>query len=88
MKNRGLLTEDDRRLFRDQKNVDDAEKTKRERRHNVRERIKHIAKDLEILREADEDDVLNEFYGAVSRDARVEEELNELRDRLEKLEGE
>ncbi|WP_135306307.1 hypothetical protein [Haloarcula amylovorans] len=64
MQNRGLLTDDDRALFRGEKDIDAEEETKqrRERRHNIRQRIDHIEEDLEILAEADEERVLQDFH--------------------------
>lgn len=89
MQNRGLLTEDDRRFWRGEKDTDDPDKTAREKRHNVRQRIENIVTDLQILSEAEETDIINEFHAETDRGAtvddrveRLEEELGELQDEL------
>lgn len=83
MQNRGLLTEDDRELFSGEKDLEGEkeEKQKRERRHNVRQRIEHIKADLEILEAAGEDGLLERFHNETDEPSHVEA-------RLERLENE
>ncbi len=82
VQNRGLLTEDDREFFLGEKDTSDPDKTRREKRHNVRERIKNITEDLEILADANETDLVNEFHGETDRNSKIETELSELRKQL------
>lgn len=85
VQNRGLLTADDRRFWLGEKDTEDADKVRREKRHNVNERIENIVKDLRILKDTDYDetDLINEFHAKTDRESQIEEELNELRQRLE-----
>jgi len=82
MQIRGLLTEDDREIFAGEKDRDGEalEKAKRERRYNIRQRIEHISEDLEVLDEADEEDLLGKFHEMTDSPSDVEARL----DRLEK----
>jgi hypothetical protein len=81
VRNRGLLTEDDRKFFRGEKD-DDSEKTRNEKRHNVRERIKNSVEDLRLLQDAGEDDLVDYFHAETDRDAKLEDELAEIRQQL------
>lgn len=83
MQNRGLLTGDDRDFFTGRKDVDDAQKVAYEKRFNVRKRIEHIAEDIEILREAGEDDLIAKFYDKTGRHRELESEIQALREELE-----
>lgn len=83
MENRGLLTGDDRAFFKGEKDVDDPEKVAREKRYNIRRRIENIAEDLEILRDAHEDDVIAKFYEETGRHSRLEEQIEELQKQLD-----
>lgn len=87
MENRGLLTADDRALFQGEKDVENREKALRERRYNVRRRIEHIAEDLEILREAGEDELVEEFREETGQseafEAKLMAELADLREQLD-----
>jgi|GEM_PF-6815507 len=84
MQNRGLLTEDDRELFSGEKNLngEDLEKAKRERRYNIRQRIEHIAEDLEILDGAGEADLLAEFHEETDAPSDVEARLERLEEEV------
>lgn len=83
MENRGLLTADDRAFFEGQKDVDNADKTRREKRYNVRQRIDRVAEDIEILRDAGEDDLVEDLYDEIGRYERLEKQLRDLREQLE-----
>jgi polyhydroxyalkanoate synthesis regulator phasin len=82
MENRGLLTADDRAFFNGEKKVDNPDKVVREKRYNIRRRIERIEEDLRILREADENDVVEDFYESTGRYERLERELAELRNQI------
>lgn len=82
MENRGLLTADDRAFYRGEKDVEDEEKMAREKRYNVRQRIENIEEDIEILRQAGEDQVVEDFYDAIGRYERLERELAELKEEI------
>ena len=83
MQNRGLLTEDDRAFFRGEKETDDPDKTRREKLFNVRERRDNVAEDLELLREAGEDETVEQFYAVVGRYERLERQLHDLQSQLD-----
>ena len=57
-------------------------KQKRERRHNIGQRIEHIVEDLEILEEAGEEDLLTEFHDETDRPSDVESRLQRLEDEV------
>jgi hypothetical protein len=80
MQNRGLLTGDDRKLFKGEKDLDeDAEKKqKRERRTNIRNRIDNIVDDLEILEQAGEDGIVEKFHEDTDSPSDVEARLERL----------
>lgn len=88
MENRGLLTGDDRAFFEGEKEVEDPDKVRREKRFNIRRRIEHIKEDLDILREAEEETLVNEFYAEVGRLEQVQEAIVELEELREKLNDE
>ncbi len=58
MRNRGLLTRGDREALRD--GID--EEKLHDLRWNVRKRMERIEEDLEILEEAGEEELVDEFY--------------------------
>jgi len=82
VQNRGLLTEDDRAFWSGVKETDDPDKTAREKRHNVRQRIENIVVDLKLLNDAGEDDLVDKFHGETDRNAKIEQELRELREEI------
>ena len=84
MEHRGLLTSDDRQFYQGEKDVDDPDKTAREKRYRVRRRIENIAEDLDILRESEDGgDLVEEFYNEIGRYSRLESEIQRLRQELE-----
>lgn len=82
MQNRGLLTADDRAFFEGDKDVDDPMETRRQKRYNVRQRIERLSEDLDILREAGENDLVSDFYDEVGR----LEQIDALKEQVERLE--
>lgn len=83
MKNRGLLTDDDRQLFQGEKTTSNTGRTKRKRRMNISERIQKLERDLKILHEAGEEKLVREFFDA-TRTAQTELDLMES-DQLDQL---
>ncbi|WP_330633644.1 hypothetical protein [Halocatena halophila] len=89
MRHRGLLTEKDREFLRnlDPDELDELDedtiKKLRNIRYNFRQRTENTEEDIEILREAGQDDLVEEFYAAVGRFERLESKLFELQDQLE-----
>lgn len=83
MENRGLMTADDRAFFRGEKDVDDEDKVAREKRYNIRRRLEKISDDLEILREAGEDSVVEDFYEETGRYERLEKKVKSLERELD-----
>jgi hypothetical protein len=86
MRNRGILTEDDRSFFRDEKSVEEEDKMRAEKLFNIRERIEHLNEDVDILTEAGEDETVKLLYGTLERYERLEQQLQEIQQQLEKLE--
>lgn len=82
MRNRGLLTDDDRRFFSGEKQPDEPDEVRREKRHNIKQRIGNIVKDLDLLADAGETDLVDEFHAETDRDAKLEAELAALRQQL------
>lgn len=86
VQNRGLLTDDDRAFFQGDKESDDPDKTRREKLYNVRRRIEHIAEDIDILREAGEDETAEKVYDAIGRYERLERQVRDLQQQLDQSE--
>lgn len=84
MQNRGLLTADDRAFYRGEKDVEDEDKTRREKRYNIRQRMENVAEDIELLQEAGEDDLVNEFYGDIGRYERLEQQIQNLQEQIDR----
>jgi len=82
LQNYGLLTEDDREFWHAEKGGDETAETRRQKRHAVRERIENIVEDLRILSDADERDLVDEFHGETDREAKLEQELKNLRSEI------
>lgn len=82
VQNRGLLTEDDRAFWSGVKETNDPNKTAREKCHNVRQRIENIVVDLKLLNDDGEDNLVDKFHGETDRNAKIEQELRELREEI------
>jgi len=81
---RGLLTPAQREFLRGERDVEDPDGYRYNIRSDFRGRMDKLDEDLEILREHDEDDLVEEFYDRFGRVERLERELEELRDELSK----
>jgi hypothetical protein len=80
---RGLLTEAERAFLRGEKDSVDEQQYRYNVRSNFRSRMEQLSEDLELLREAGEDDLVEKFYAEFSRVERLEKELEALRAELE-----
>lgn len=78
----GILSKSERAFFRDEHDVQDPDGYRRNARHRARKRMEQIEEDLEVLREAGEDDIVAEFYETFGRVGRLEQEIEELRAKL------
>lgn len=83
MENRGLLTDDDRAFFQGETDKDDPDAAWSTKRHNVRERARNMAEDLDILREAGEDDLVEFVYEEIGRYEQLDRRLKELEEQLD-----
>lgn len=81
MRNRGLLTLDDRKVFTGEKEPEEGRLS--DIRWNVDQRMERIERDLEILREAGEDELVEEFYTRFERGAEMERRIERLEELLE-----
>lgn len=81
MRNRGILTKDDRAAFRGERDVDDERMA--DIRYNVRQRMGRIEEDLRILRAAGEDQLVAKFYDSFARTSQLEQRIEDLERRLE-----
>jgi hypothetical protein len=79
----GILSKSERAFFQGDHDVQDPDGYRRNARHRARKRMEQIEQDLEVLREAGEDDIVAEFYENFGRVGRLEQEIEELRAKLE-----
>lgn len=82
MRNRGLLTKADREALLGDRDVD--EQRLADIRYNIRQRMEHIEDDLQILRQAGEDELVAKFYDEFGRAAQLEARIEELEEKLER----
>ena len=80
----GILSKGEREFFQGEKEVEDPDGYKRNARYRARKRIEQIERDLEVLEEAGQEDLVDEFYNRFNRVGRLEREVEELRDELGK----
>jgi hypothetical protein len=78
----GILTEGEREFLRGEKDVENPGGYRSNVRYRAKQRMDQIEEDLEVLREAGEDDLVEEFFGRFGRVQRLEREVEELRDEL------
>jgi hypothetical protein len=78
----GILSTGERDFFRGESDVDDPDGYRRNARHRARKRMDQIEEDLQVLKEAGQDDLVEEFYNRFGRE-RLEREIEELRRELE-----
>lgn len=80
----GILSDGERRFFQDEKEVKDPDGYRRNARYRARQRMDQIEDDLEVLRQAGQEDLVAEFYDRFGRVERLEREVERLREELEK----
>lgn len=79
----GILSDGERAFFRGQKEVGDPDGYERNARYRARQRMDQIEEDLDVLREAGQEDLVEEFVSRFGRVERLENEVEELRQQLE-----
>jgi len=86
MANRGLLTKRDREKLQSEEDLERRDAL----RYNIRQRMENLEEDLQILREAGEEDLVDEFYEMFGREGednhrleKLEREVEELREEVE-----
>ncbi len=79
----GILSESERAFFRGEKDVKDEDGYQRNARYRARQRMDQIEEDLEVLREAGQEDLVEEFVSRFGRVERLEREVEELREQLD-----
>jgi len=82
----GLLSNGERDFFRGESDVQDPDGYRRNARHRARKRMDQIEEDLEVLEEAGQEDLVEEFYNRFGRD-RLEREIEELREQIDEIES-
>ena len=80
---RGLLTEAEKAFLRGEKDDVDEQQYRYNVRSNFRKRLEQLSDDLELLKEAGEDDLVDQFYGEFGRVERLEQQVEQLRTELE-----
>lgn len=79
----GLLSDGERAFFRGEKNVEDPDGYRRNARYRANQRIDQIERDLGVLRDAGQDDLVEDFFNRFGRVRRLEREVEELREQLD-----
>ena len=80
----GILSDGEQRFFCDEKDVKDPDGYQRKARYRARQRMDQIEENLEVLREAGQDDLVEEFYNRFGRVERLERNIERLRRELNK----
>ena len=81
---RGLLTKSEREFLRGEKLDVDSQQYRYNIRSNFRGRMSELEADLELLRGAGEEELVEEFYDSFGRVERLEREVQELRSELKR----
>lgn len=81
----GLLTPAQREFFRGERSVENPKQYRANIRHDARNRIEEIEIDLRLLGRNGEREVREEFFTRFNRQRVLEDELEELRDEVERL---
>jgi len=79
----GILSDGERAFFKGEKEVEDPDGYQRNARYRARQRMDQIEDDLEVLREAGQEDLVEEFVSRFGRVERLEREVEELREKLD-----
>ena len=83
----GILSDGERAFFRGEKEVKDPDGYQRNARYRARQRMDQIEEDLDVLREAGQEDLVEEFVNRFGRVERLEREVQELRAKLDEKGG-
>ena len=83
----GILSDGERAFFRDEKDVEDPDGYQRNARYRARQRMDQIEEDLEVLRDAGQEDLVEEFVSRFGRVERLEREVERLRRELNEQDG-
>jgi len=83
----GILSDGEREFFRGEKEVKDEDGYQRNARYRARQRMDQIEEDLDVLREAGQEDLVEEFVNRFGRVERLEREVEELRAKLDEDDG-
>lgn len=84
----GLLSKGEREFFNGENEPQDPDGYRRNARYRARQRIDRIEKDLELLEQAGEDDIVAEFYQRFSRVEQLEREVKQLREQVDESDRE
>lgn len=79
----GILSDSERAVLRGEKEVEDRDGYISNARYRARKRMDQIEKDLQVLKEAGEDDLVDEFYSRFSRVSELQREVEQLREQLD-----
>ena len=79
----GILSDGERAFFQGEKEVKDPDGYQRNARYRARQRMDQIEEDLDVLRDAGQDDLVDEFVNRFGRVERLEREVDQLRAELE-----
>lgn len=81
---RGLLTKAEREFLRGEKEDVNQQNYRYNTRSNFKSRMDKLEEDLQLLRDAGEDDLVEEFYRRFGRVERLQKEVDRLRKELER----
>ena len=70
-----------------EKEVEDPDGYQRNARYRARQRMDQIEEDLDVLRDAGQKDLVEEFVNRFGRVERLEKEVEELRSKLDEDDG-
>ena len=79
----GILSNGEREFYRHEKDVKDPDGYRRNARYRARKRMDQIEEDLELLEQAGEDDLVEEFHNRFSRVGQLEKEVDRLRSKVD-----
>lgn len=79
----GILTDGERAFFTGEKVPDDPDGYAANARYRARQRMDQIEADLAVLKQAGQDDLVDDFYTRFGRMRRLEREVERLREQLD-----
>jgi hypothetical protein len=78
----GILSEGERAFFAGEKDPDDPDGYAANARYRARQRMEQIEADLAVLEQAEETDLVDDFYTRFGRLRRLEREVERLRQQV------